>query len=537
LAKDFPIWGTGYGTFQYVEPLTRRDPESELIWSNAESDYVEALVEGGLVRLAISVLAIGFLFWLGYRAVRFARSQQAGALAMGALFGLTAIVVHSFVDFGLHIPAIAVLAAVVCAHLAAAGARSQTGGRPTTEDPSGIPDQAFPDGAQAAYSLRLGGLAPVAGAIVLVAFALLVGYEGRRLYKAQQVVASLGQELVVADDGSVADPASVRVKGLATAARWAPRSARLQVNLALANYDVYLEQRKHRWILETVAGATQNLSDLAPVHAPLLGPASGLTSIPVCVLTTVAGKELRQRNEQELSRHDLAPALSCFLRARELCPILPEPHRFLADNRDALEQADPRLTYLERAKLLVPYDPGVWYACGRELLDTEPDRAWKNWRHSLELSDMYLPVIFGQAGARISPREILDKVFPERPSILLAAALQFYPEPSAERQLFLDRALGLLENQPTPSGKDQQLKALILRSLGRVEEATAAYQAALAKEPRQLRWRLDYADFLRQQHRAQDSRRELLTVLALQPDYPGARELLTIVERQIAEGK
>ena len=47
--------------------------------------------------------------------------QAAAGLVLGALFGFTTMVIHNFGDFGLHIPAIALLATVLCAQLAGLG--------------------------------------------------------------------------------------------------------------------------------------------------------------------------------------------------------------------------------------------------------------------------------------------------------------------------------------------------------------------------------------------------------------------------------
>src|SRR5262249_5532506 len=69
LARDFPIWGTGLGTFSHVEPLTRRSVDDD-IFSHADNDYLEALVEGGVVRLLISLLAIVCVLGAGLRALR-----------------------------------------------------------------------------------------------------------------------------------------------------------------------------------------------------------------------------------------------------------------------------------------------------------------------------------------------------------------------------------------------------------------------------------------------------------------------------------
>ena len=111
---------------------------------------------------------------------------------------------------------------------------------------------------------------------------------------------------------------------------------------------------------------------------------------------------------------------------------------------------------------------------------------------------------------RLKPFAIRDEILPDDPKILVAAALQLYPRPTAERQLFLDKAVALLENQTTPlKGKDLRAQALIQSALGRSEEALAIYQAALAYEPRQVTWRFEFAQLLFQQKRLQEARDEM----------------------------
>ena len=118
LAARFPLWGTGYGTFETVEPSTRHPGDAAAItWENAHNDYLETLVEGGAVQLGLLLGAIGFAFRSGFRVL----DRPEAALASGGLAGLTAVALHSFGDFGLHIPAVAVLATVMAAHLSALG--------------------------------------------------------------------------------------------------------------------------------------------------------------------------------------------------------------------------------------------------------------------------------------------------------------------------------------------------------------------------------------------------------------------------------
>ena len=75
------------------------------------------------MRLAISLLAIGLVFRFGYRAVRRFDGEPTGGLALGALFGFTTLVIHSIGDFGLHLPAIALLATVLCCPAGGPGTR------------------------------------------------------------------------------------------------------------------------------------------------------------------------------------------------------------------------------------------------------------------------------------------------------------------------------------------------------------------------------------------------------------------------------
>src|SRR5262249_45811964 len=118
LAAEFPVWGTGFGTFEHVEPLTRVLPDNPAVaYDHAHNEYLETLVEGGGVGLALALAAVAFVSRYGYRAVR--RSPPAtAALALGALFAFTTLVLHSAGDFGLRLPAIVLLATVLCAQLA-----------------------------------------------------------------------------------------------------------------------------------------------------------------------------------------------------------------------------------------------------------------------------------------------------------------------------------------------------------------------------------------------------------------------------------
>jgi O-antigen ligase/tetratricopeptide (TPR) repeat protein len=517
LASQFPVWGTGYGTFPYVEPMSRSNPADESIYTNAENDYLEALVEGGLVRLALSVLAVGLVFRLGYRAVCRPQGHEGGGLALGALFGFSAVAIHSGGDFGLHVPAIAFLATVLCAHLCALG---HTGG-PAAGGPE--PGAA---GGPGAYRLRLGGLAPVAGAVLAVSGGLVLGHEGWRAYRVEWLRHEASPPSRTSPDRGSS------LASLEAAARLAPESAGLQVELAHVHVDRFEERAGQLQRKEALAGAAQAVSDLVAAGLVPSGAPPGLVLAPSWVLTAEARRERGQGAEGELVRQHLVPALRYFLRARDLCPLLPEPHRRLADYGDRLTRADTRAAYLGRAALLAPHNPGLWCLLGGELLAEQPDRAWESWRRSLELSDRYFAPILQRSAKLLSPADLLDRVLPDKPDMLVAVALAL---PEAERRPFLERALALLDKGPGPlDAGGLRVKALAHDSLGQPGEAVAAYRAALAREPHREGWRYELAELLQREGRWREAQRELVTVLKGQPGHAEARALLTAVERQLA---
>ncbi len=122
---DFPLTGVGFGAFRQVFPRYLPAGESE-IWSQLHNDYLEVLVEGGVV----AGVLLAWLVWAyGSKVVRAVREEEGpyGRFArMGLLLGLGALSLHGFVDFNHQIPATALLY-VTAAALVLAGGRGVEG--------------------------------------------------------------------------------------------------------------------------------------------------------------------------------------------------------------------------------------------------------------------------------------------------------------------------------------------------------------------------------------------------------------------------
>jgi O-antigen ligase len=124
--RDHPWWGVGPGQFDYRFRQYR--PEAlQTRPDHVHDDYLELLAEMGLVGAAIVVVGAGlFIFGLKQTWPHVRRAENdfgSGmstryALFLGAISGLSALAVHSLVDFNLHIPANALAGTVVLGMLA-----------------------------------------------------------------------------------------------------------------------------------------------------------------------------------------------------------------------------------------------------------------------------------------------------------------------------------------------------------------------------------------------------------------------------------
>ncbi|HKV28471.1 MAG TPA: O-antigen ligase family protein [Candidatus Acidoferrales bacterium] len=101
---DHPLIGCGLGTLVAVYPRYETYYDGKIV-NHAHNDYIEALAETGIAG-GICVMAF-FLLW--FREVRLRLASEQSSLSQAIhVAGITAcagLMVHSFVDFNLHIPA------------------------------------------------------------------------------------------------------------------------------------------------------------------------------------------------------------------------------------------------------------------------------------------------------------------------------------------------------------------------------------------------------------------------------------------------
>jgi O-antigen ligase/tetratricopeptide (TPR) repeat protein len=479
LWREFPVWGTGYGTFAYVEPLARAPGQGRnLVYDYADNDYVQLLVEGGGVGLVLAILAAALVYYLGGRAALTLRSNRTAGLVLGGIFAWTTVTVHSFFGYGLHVPAVTVLATVIAAQLSAVRVQS----------PAPAPDALPID--ESARRPRWRWLAPALGVLAVTTAAFVLMSEAWRAARVERY------RLAAQHCETLSDPAAQerRRTYLHAAVALAPDNALLRLALAETYHDAF-ERR-----------------DPAP----------------------------RRHTHGQTGNRDLQAALTHFLQARDLCPLLGTCHVRLASYAATMARADTPDVYLRRAARLMPADERIWFVCGaRALDDGRPEKAWSCWRRSLECSPRYLRPVVVKSCQRLAAAEVVSKVLPADALLLCQAALVLseLPDAAAVQQVFLDAAVHLFEQQPgAMSGDAWYTRARCHCILGQTGQALESYREALTRHPDKTVWRYECIQLLVEAGQLPEARRELLVLLQQEPNNTAARDLYQKVLQRTADG-
>ncbi|MBA4388061.1 MAG: hypothetical protein C0404_08780 [Verrucomicrobia bacterium] len=207
----FPMFGPGFGTFEYVFPMFARDELDFGRWLHAHNDVVQFMAEGGMIGIALICLClVGF-------AARIWRDLphavwKVRAYMTGVMIGGLAVCFHSFVDYSLHKPANALLFAVICG-IALAGAGLRSAGSRRDEDENGCEpwiddqveegDDGLPEPAARSVITRLVAML-VMTMLVMVFVARLGEFRGEMAYARFEYGIKLVEKL---DSGAVMERA------------------------------------------------------------------------------------------------------------------------------------------------------------------------------------------------------------------------------------------------------------------------------------------------------------------------------------------
>jgi len=114
MIKDYPILGSGPGTFTILYPKYR-DPRLIMFMNATHNDYLQYAEEMGLFGIGSFVLLLVLFFKKNLNVLKDLKDKYLQGLIIGFLVSISAIAIHGLGDFNLQIPANAILFWIILA--------------------------------------------------------------------------------------------------------------------------------------------------------------------------------------------------------------------------------------------------------------------------------------------------------------------------------------------------------------------------------------------------------------------------------------
>jgi O-antigen ligase len=105
IVRDYPLTGTGAGSYYSTYPMYDTGKVGFSFYRHAHNDYLEFASEFGLVAFALLGFCVLVSLWQAVRAQLKRRSRLMQGMGFAATMAIVALLIHSTVDFNLQIPA------------------------------------------------------------------------------------------------------------------------------------------------------------------------------------------------------------------------------------------------------------------------------------------------------------------------------------------------------------------------------------------------------------------------------------------------
>ncbi len=479
VAKAYLPWGSGAGTYRLMYPPFQLDSQFNRWFQHAENQYLETLAELGWPGVALLAAAI-FLFavnclWLLRQHESFDR-----ALGWAGAMSLVGVAVAAILDYGLFQPANSVLFGLFCGLLV---------GRKAFHDATLV---RFPRVSRAIWIAVFAGIFTVDLWAVREMYAVDLRRDAARRIdwfdpQSQNATLRLQKSQRLLDDALAIRPDDSELHYLKAEAYV------LQYRLTLTG---------------------QFLAEVDPqTQIPLFDAfekAWELTSLPAThrvarINEAVDPDQLAAMRASLPTTDYLRPAFDEYQLAEGYSPHLPQTLVRLAmlwPLVGADDSVDAEMSLLEEALFRSPNDSDVLYNAGLLAVDSNrTEQAIRCWARCMRLTKMHDEPIVRFGRASLPAGRFLNEVLPADPYRLVLMAQSYFdkPEDALSRRALLKHTRGVLENSKLASSETFFLAGEIDRLDGQFETAADNYRKALELEPRQISWRIAYAESLMEQ--------------------------------------
>lgn len=475
--RSFPLWGIGLGAHEFVFPMFDSGT-SPILAQHADNDYAQLLEETGVVGAALLAAFVLIIARMIYLLCRRGRTSLSAA-AFGLAFAAVAVALHAATDFGQRLPAVFCLSAIICG-LAVQIARIERESRqpaPPRDD--------------------LGRSPLVRRTLAVVALLAVAGASTWALKSAYYAF--------LADEWWAA--ASVIDERIGRAASEIPDQEYIDL-IAASQHAVDYEPRNVAYGYWLAARRWQAMTGPQGWTAEQLEADPEAKAIVVRLADELAG-------------------------VRKLCPTFGPPYALEGQLRLLLLGDQQGAKLIEQGVRLAPYDAPTCLIAGQiAALDHRHDDAAALLTRAASLEpDFYLVAASCLLLDMKRPdlaRKLADSDY--RALFQLAELCDQYPEHAElAADLRRDAEAVLRRRTASPDVASQELATLAALDAGRGDASSAItlYRRALAKDYKQIQWRLELARALVSHERFNEAMREATICLRLQPQHPAAKQLIS----------
>lgn len=105
IIKDYPLFGSGSGTFALMYPHYQNEKLTDALYTHAHNDHLETIASRGIVGYGLLAMGVAVGWFFMVRAYLRCRDSFACGLIYASLVATLSLSVHGLIDFNFQIPA------------------------------------------------------------------------------------------------------------------------------------------------------------------------------------------------------------------------------------------------------------------------------------------------------------------------------------------------------------------------------------------------------------------------------------------------
>ena len=441
---QFAPLGSGLGTYVNVHRMNRQEPELR-IWYFAENQYLQTLIETGIIGLILLLTALILLCSAWYHIAFYSADQksQACITILGAFLIPSQIIAATF-DFGLFIPANTILMAALCGLIAG---RSQTLRNLANKEKSPKPQSA---GVIAMPLLHL--------SVALLAFGV-IWLATQKTYEEAQIENLTRRSALLTDPSEL--PIEVTEKAITDL------SGKMESSPSVAGWNELAGLLVRRYRLEVYDKLKINLLSTKLNEAQELELWQSTQPAYLEDLQNLDPRSMPNADvdwaeyHRTLVNRDIIPAIYCLQQSREKSPLQANVHLLLGQLQSVTMQQERVLTHFQRAVLLAPTNPDLRFSLAyAEWNHGVQEDACQNFKDYLVLAPMGLDRTIAVMGSYLTLAEINSRILPDNAPLLENFARKYLREErfGGLRKNVFSRAIELLSGRTDEFSLRQNLR-------------------------------------------------------------------------------